>query len=352
MSMLARQIMQLCLMHLRVWWRTPRQMLTSVMLSCAFLLVGTQLLHVRVSGRVAIGLCAGDQPLLSAIETELTGLGITTVQCDSYVQATSDMQAGRLVAVISLMPRTLRLTLAGANPMLDREIHGILLRVAARVCAAQPQGDQIVMETAHQSVEDINTFMTASLIPFLIMTLATVNCGMHWLRDWERGTVHTIRALPLSRTALPLARTLAGGLLVCGILAVALVVCRMVVPWHLPARPAAWALVLLVQIIHALAFFSMLAAVCKRYLLYVDAAMLLILLMMFTSGTIKPVEAMAAWERMLAHCTPAFYAVRSMRAVMSGTTAVLAGDLLALLLCAAGCYTLTYLLFTRARIAR
>jgi hypothetical protein len=41
-----------------------------------------------------------------------------------------------------------------------------------------------------------------------------------------------------------------------------------------------------------------------------------------------------------------------MRAVMSGTTAVLAGDLLALLLCAAACYTLTYLLFTRARIAR
>jgi len=224
--------------------------------------------------------------------------------------------------------------------------------VAARVSESQPGGDQIAIVSSHQSLDEINAFMTASLIPFLIMTLATVNCGMHWLRDWESGMVHTIKVLPLRRVVLPVARTLGGGFLVLVILGVSLAICRCIVPWRLPDRPGVWVCVLLVQVIYALGFFTALAAVCKSYLLYVDAAMLLILLMMFTSGTIKPVEAMAGWEYVLAHATPAFYAVRSLRAVMTDSAPLLLRDLGVLAACAAGCFALAQLLFTRARIGR
>lgn len=352
MNVLLRQIGQLILTHLRVWWRTPRQVVTSVILSCVFLLVGTHLLHVRLSGRVTVGLCAADMPILFAIQNELTTLGITTVRCPNYEQATADLVAGRLVAVISLMPRTLQLTLSGRNPMLDREINGVLLRVAARVSDIEQTGAQIVVVSSHQSLDEINAFMTASLIPFLIMTLATVNCGMHWLRDWEAGTIYTIKVLPLHRAVLPLARTLGGGLLVLVILGVALAACRCIVPWRLPDRPVAWVGVVLVQTVYALGFFTALATICKKYLFYVDAAMLLILLMMFTSGTIKPAEAMAGWEYALAHATPAFYAVRSMRAIMTDSAPLLLRDLVILGACAAGCFAIAYLLFTRARIGR
>ncbi|NLF38415.1 ABC transporter permease [bacterium] len=347
-----RQTGILFLTHLRVWWRTPRQAVISLVLSCAFLLVGTQLLNVHVRSGTRVGLCAGDLPVGRTIENELAVAGVSTVRYADGGEGETALIEGRIVALVGVTPISLALMLPGRNPLIDREVERILLGVATRVTHRMPRAGRIIMLAPRRPPADVTAFMTASLIPFLIMTLATINCGMHWLRDWESGTIHALKALPFHRPALLVARTLGGGVLALVILAAALAVCRAIIPWPLPERLAPWFAVIAVQTLFSLGFFTAIAAFTRKYLLYVDASMLLVVLMMFSSATIKPIEAMAGWERVVAHLTPAFYAVRAMRAAMLGSSPVLAGDMAVLLGCSIVCFAAGHLIFTRSAITR
>jgi hypothetical protein len=67
---------------------------------------------------------------------------------------------------------------------------------------------------------------------------------------------------------------------------------------------------------------------------------------------VKPLEVMAPWERVVAHVTPAFYAVRMMRAAMLGVTPVLVTDILTLLALGSACFALGYVLFVWSGIQR
>ena len=347
-----RQILLLCLTHLRVWWRTPRQALTSLLLSSAYLLVGTQLLNVRVDNHIRIGLHSTGGSVAASMEKELREFGVLPVNYSSYAKGKRDLEQGGIVALVSIRTRRINLVLSGHNPLLDRELDGILLRAAARVSSETPEAPHVVVRTKRHSSKDMTTFMTASLIPFLILSLAMVNCGMHWLRDWESGTLYTFVVTPARRYTLLIARTLTGSLLALFILAVSLALCRQIIPWELPDNMTIWFAVVLLQVFFAIGFFFALAAICREYILYVDVAMLIVILLMFASGAIKPFAAMAQWERIIAWATPTFYAVRSMRAAMLGGAPLLFRDLATLSLWGLACYALGYILFTFSSIKR
>jgi len=97
--------------------------------------------------------------------------------------------------------------------------------------------------------------------------------------------------------------------------------------WPWPPRVGPWLGVIAVQMFAAGGLFFLLAALCRRYRFYVNVCSFMIIALMFVSGAVSPVEIMPDWQRTLAVWSPAFYAVRSMRAVMLGTEPVRAMDL-------------------------
>lgn len=346
-----QQIPALCLTHFRLWWRRPLQWITSILLCSAYLLVGTQLLNVRIGSRVHVGLFSKGSPYILDVEKELKSHNISTVRYQDYSQGTNDLARGDIVAFIAFGHRQLHLALSGRNPLLDRELDGLLLRIATRVTSRVPQAGRIVLDHERHTFKDMTTFMTASLVPFLIMALAMVNCGMHWLRDWEDRTIFSFLVTPASRITLLTARTLSGSVLALLILLISLAVSRLFITWYLPSHTLLWLAIILLQIIFGVGFFFALAAICRRYILYVDVSMLIVILLMFASATIKPIESMAQWECILAWCTPAFYAVRSMRAVMLGAEPLRFLDIFVLACWGIACYTIGYILLVRSRIS-
>jgi len=346
-----RHILALCITHFRLWWRRPLQWITSILLCSAYLLVGTQLLNVQIGSRVHVGLYSKGSPIALDVEKALKSRNITTIRYQDHSKGIEDLEQGKIVALVAFGHRELHLALSGRNPLLDRELDGLLLRIATKVSGRIPQAGRIVLDHKRHTSEDMTTFMTASLIPFLIMALAMVNCGMHWLRDWEERTVFSFLITPAQRITLLAARTITGSMLALLILLISLSVSRMIITWYFPSDILLWLAIILLQIFFAVGFFFALAAICRKYILYVDVSMLLVILMMFASATIKPIESMAQWECILAWCTPAFYAVRSMRAVMLGAEPLRLLDVCVLSCWGTVCYALGYILLLRSRIS-
>lgn len=314
-----RQILQLSLAHMRMWVRSPRQLLISIILGSAFLIIGNQVFVVRLGTQVAVGICAPGAPE-TRIQSSFRKAGVTSIAYDSLAVARSSLADGDITALVTYSaeePPVLHLVLAGRNPIVDREIAALMLRVAGDLSERYSETVRVTMENVRYTPEHMTTFMTASLLPFLILSLAYVNCGMYWLREWERGTVYTFMATPAYRSAMIISRALAGGILSLVVLTCSLVLCRLVVPWRLPSALLPWCIQIGIQMWAACGLFFLIATVCRSSLmLFVDVAGLMIFIFMFVSGTLSPLETMPAWERVIAFMTPMTYAVRAMRAVM------------------------------------
>ena len=226
-----------------------------------------------------------------------------------------------------LSPVRVRVVLGGRNPVLDRELFGELSRIAQRLLQRESPAVRIEVENDFYSAAALTAFITAGMMAFFVFTLCHTHLGSFWVRDWERGNVFTLLASPAPRLALVLGRLLAGGLLVLLCVGLGLWLCRPLVRWPWPPRAAPWIGLILLQMFTGGGFFFALAALCRNYRFYVNISSFLTVVLMFISGAINPVEIMPDYQRMAAHLTPTFYAVRSMRAVMLGHEPLLALDL-------------------------
>lgn len=325
-----RQVACLCLTHLRVWWRRPIEAFVSVCLAIAFLVIANQVFTVWLGRSVAIGFHAADASMKQVLQMELDGIGVTPLCHGSEEQGRAELTAGKtsmLVSVRGMNPICFSVILAGRNPLLDRELSGQLLRIAGRVSRREFPDMDIRLENDRYGAETMTAFMTAGMIAFFILSLTHTNNGTFWVRDWEQGSIFTFLVTPASRWTLVLGRTLAASILVLSILALSMAVCRQVVPWPWPERTGPWAAVILLQTFMGNGLFTAIASMCKRYRFYVNVSSFLVIILMFISGTVSPIEIMPPWQRVLAHMTPTFYAVRSMRAVMLGLEPLLSADL-------------------------
>jgi ABC-type multidrug transport system permease subunit len=350
-----RQILQLSLAHMRMWVRSPRQLFISIILGSAFLIIGNQVFVVRLGPQIAVGIYTPGTPE-KRIQYSFRKIGVTSVAYDSIEAGRSALADGRITALVTYSaeePPVLHLVLAGRNPIVDREIAALMLRVAGDLSDRYSDTVRVTMENVRYTPGHMTTFMTASLLPFLILCLAYINCGMYWLREWERGTAYTFLATPAYRSAMIISRALAGGILSLIVLACSLVICRLVVPWQLPVALLPWCIQIGIQMWAACGMFFLIAVICRSSLmLFVDVASLAIFIFMFVSGTISPLETMPAWERVIAFMTPMTYAVRAMRAVMLGLEPLLLKDCLIVVTWGAFSYALGGVLTSAAVMKR
>jgi len=326
-----RQILQLSLAHIRMWIRSPRQLIISIILSSAFLIIGNQVFVVRLGTQIAIGVVA-PASAEKRIQFSFSETGVSSIAFDSLAAARESLAKGKITSLVYYSDEetpVLNLILAGRNPIVDREVAALMMQIAGTLSDRYSDNVRVTMENVRYTPEHMTTFMTASLIPFLILSLAYVNCGMYWLREWERRTVYTFMATPAYRSAMIIARALAGGILSTIVLVCSLVLCRLVVPWQMPAELLPWAIQIVLQMWAACGLFFLIASICRSSLmLFVDVAGLVIFIFMFVSGTLSPLETMPAWERVIAFMTPMTYAVRAMRSVMLGLDPLLLKDCL------------------------
>jgi ABC-type multidrug transport system permease subunit len=310
---------------------------------------------VRLGSQVAVGVFAPGAPE-KRIQYSFRKIGITSIAYDSITagrSALADRLVTALVTYSAEDPPVLHLVLAGRNPIVDREIAALMLRVAGDLSERYRDTVRVTMENVRYTPEHMTAFMTASLLPFLILSLAYVNCGMYWLREWERGTVYTFMATPAHYSAMIISRTVAGGILSLVVLFCSLVLCRLVVPWQLPAALLPWCIQIGIQMWTACGLFFLVATICRSsLLLFVDTAGLMIFIFMFVSGTLSPLETMPAWERVIAFMTPMTYAVRAMRAVMIELEPLLLKDCIIVVVWGAFSYALGGLLISAAVMKR
>lgn len=325
-----RIIFAFALASLRQWWRRPIESLISVMLAILFLLIANQAFTVWLGNQVRVGLHARDPAREQPLLLELERLNVRVIRYDNEETPAQHVRAGQLSAFLSvngLDPVRIRVTLGGRNPILDRELFGELSRIAQRLIQRETPALRIEVENDLYSAAALTAFITAGMVAFFVFTLCHTHVGSFWVRDWERGTIHTLLATPSPRLNFLAGRLLAGGLLILLCLILGLALCRPLVNWPWPPRFAPWAGLILLQLFMGCGFFFALAALCRNYRFYINICSFLTVVLMFISGAINPVEIMPDYQRLLAHLTPTFYAVRSMRAVMLGREPLLALDL-------------------------
>ena len=337
--------LDLALAQLRIWRRRPFEAFVCFGLSMAFLVIANQVYTIWLGPHVQIGLVAGREALRSTAVVELENLGAKVRSFPASMPGRAALESGEIVALVEIeetAARTIRLYFSGRNLVLDRELSGRLLRALGRAMESETSDLPFTIQPPEQSPVAITTFMTASLLSFLIFTLAHTNAGTFWVRDWEQQHLNAYLSTPAHPLALVMGRILSGMILTLGFTAAAILVCRPLVYWNLPNRLGTWFLVALVEAFLANGIFFAIAAACRRYRFYVNVSSFAVILLMFISGAVTPVEVMAPWERTLAHLTPAFYAVRSMRAVMLGLEPLRGLDIVAMLAWGFACCAIGY----------
>jgi ABC-2 type transport system permease protein len=335
--------------------RHPRHAVVSVVMAVIFLVIVNHLFVIWLGAHMRMGVCVASDTLANSVANELREVGLTPYRYATPAAAAADLRSGRLVGYVHVhgsAPRHADLYFAGRNPMLDRELAHVLLRAAVRVSEEDAESLQISMRNDRYSPAYMQLFMAASMLPFCLFTISAVSTGLQWVHDWESGRLFTTLVTPVSRSVFVAGRTVAGLLISVTTLAVSLVTCRLFVTWPWPANPLPWAGVIFVQAFCIAGFFFALAALCRRNEMYQDVATFLLFVLMFLSGAVVPVETMPGWERAIAHMSPAFYAVRSMRAAMLSDMPLVIRDLLVLTAWGLVFFALGHALLQKARIAR
>lgn len=166
----------------------------------------------------------------------------------------------------------------------------------------------------------------AFLLPATLVNIAlttAMGAGYGLLSDTYTGFVGRLRAMPVSRSSLVLARTLsdavrlAGQLVLVVGIAVALLGFRPGSGWGLCA-----ALALTVFVGWALCWLFLAIAVWRPRLESMQAVTFIVMFpLMFTSSAYMPIETMPAWLRVLARVNPVTYSVDATRALMLGAPA-------------------------------
>lgn len=355
MKRIVDQMILLGLTDVRIWLRTPKHIILSFMFAAMFLIVGTRMLTVKFGPHVSVGIVTTEESSARQAAHEFERVNARVLRYDTLDQARQDLDADRISGVITMTSNdfhSVHMTFAGRDPSLDREVSVLLLRAAARVAAGPVADRTLTLDNNSYTFDRMTTHVVASLLPFLILALASVNCGLFWLQAWERGTLFRYLLAPVPRGVWIGCRMLSSiGFTFVTVMA-AVLACRPFVTWQLPSNWPVWLGVVAVQVFFATGLFFVLAAWCRQHVVYGDVSVLLVFLLMFMSGALAPILMMSHTERMIAACTPTFYAIRAMRAVLGGAEPVKALDIIVPGIWGTACFLVGYLRVVHSHVEK
>ncbi len=211
-----RQIAAIFVMHAKVWLRTPRHAIISVALSVIFLLISDHFFVVWMGKHMAVGINTTNKRIARSTAKEFYKAGLTSIRYNKIETAKEDLKKGRIVALISVYTNkkhNVELIFSGMNPLLDREIAGVMLQVSQKVFDSASNGIKVRLKNNRYSSKNMSIFMAAGTLPFLILMLSSINCGLPWKMDWEEGILQRYLTTPIKRSVLIFGR-LSGGIFI------------------------------------------------------------------------------------------------------------------------------------------
>jgi ABC-2 type transport system permease protein len=326
--------------------RAPRELIVATALSAVFLVVANHMMVIWLDSELYVGVYSGDTRAVRTLARHFRDVGLTTVHYRDGVEAQGALDRGALLAYVTITgyaPQRVEVVFAGENPLLDRELAALMLNAASGLSHHTPQDTVMDIRGGRYSASDISLFMVAGLLPFLILLLAGAFCGMRWVIDAERGTLYTFLVTPAPRQVLLVARTAAVGLVALLVLMLSMSVCRPLLTWPLPAAWLPWLGVICLEILACCGIHFAIASFAPTTIVFNAVAYVLGFILLFVSGVLVPVETMPVWERLVARCTPMFYAARAMRDAMIDGRALRPTDLLAMAAWGSACFVVGYL---------
>lgn len=329
MSQQLREWAALVRAQIIAWCVTPHHAVLSIAVAIAYLAVMNQSFVVTLTSRVAVGVHTKDVDVGQRIRDDLTSRGLAVIAYDTVEAAAQALSNGLLAAAVDVTTNTdtVAVMFAGRNPLMDRELAQVLFEMTARV--AEQTGARYRLRLSGNSYHPNRTraFVTANLVPFLLLSLIIVNCGIVQVLAIEDKTLFTQVLTPVPRGTLLAARLCSGMIVSLAVFLVAYGVCLPLVGLPVPARPLAWLGVCVLQLAVNGAVYLYLALLIRRYIPFAQVGLVSVTLLIFAGGGVTPFEVMPDWERILASCTPALYMIRTMRAVMLGSDVVRVNDL-------------------------
>ena len=355
MRQLADQVVQLWLTDARIWLRTPKHIALSFVFAAMFLVVGTRMLTVQFGPHVTVGIVTKNEGKARQALIEFDRVHAGVLRYDTAEDARRDLDADRICGMITMTSddfHSVHMTFSNRDPSLDREVAVLLLRAAARVAPGPVEGRSLSLDHNSYTFERMTTHVVASLLPFLILALASVNCGLFWLQGWEAGTVFRYLLAPVPRALWLATRMMSNIVLTFLAVIVAVAACRPFVAWQFPDHWLVWLGVVAVQVFFAAGFFFVLAAWVRHHVLYGDLSVLLVFLLMFMSGALSPALMLSDTEHAIAACTPTFYAIRAMRAVLGGIEPVRMVDMVVPAVWGVACFVIGCVNVVRSQVER
>ncbi|MCX7005638.1 MAG: hypothetical protein NTV22_20570, partial [bacterium] len=182
MRQLADLMGLLFLAELRTWLRTPKHILLS--LTC------TRMLTITFGPHVCLGVVTTSTNMARRVARQFERVNAGIVRYDTLAHARRDLASDRIVGIITISNdavQSVHMTFSGRDPMLDREVAVLLMRTAARVTDGPVAGRLLTQDHNSYTPERMTLHVVASLLPFLILAVASVNCGLLWLSAMESG---------------------------------------------------------------------------------------------------------------------------------------------------------------------
>ncbi len=354
LPMFLRQTLALTWAQMRAWCATPHHALLSITLAVSYLVIINQSFVVQLTKRVVMGVYTKDIDVGQRLRDELTGKGMAVVAYATVAEGRHALSNGVLASFIEVYTTNAEravVAFGGRNPLMDREISSVLFGMTSRIADQADPLRQLVVEDNSYTPDRMRAFITASLAPFLLLSLVVINCGNVQVLAVEDKTLFAFLLTPASRWTLILARLLSGSVLSWLVFLIAYAICAPLIGLPAPARPVLWCAVTVLQLLSSGAFYFFMALVIRRYIPFSHFGLISVTLLTFAGGAITPMEVMPHWERVLACMTPALYAIRSMRAALLGFVPVQANDLVMLTLWGTVSAMLAYLRLCRTTLS-
>ena len=162
------------------WCVTPHHAVLSIAVAIAYLAVMNQSFVVTLTSRVVVGVHTKDVDIGQRVREDLMGKGLSVVAYATPGNGLHALSNGALAAFVEIVTNadSATVSFAGRNPLMDRELANVLFGMTARV--AEQSGSRYRLHISGNSYtpDATRAFVTANLVPFLLLSLIIVNCGI------------------------------------------------------------------------------------------------------------------------------------------------------------------------------
>lgn len=315
------QVIAIMRKDLRQWIRRPAYLIASLIMAILIVaVVGDTLSGAR---HIPFGLY--DPGNVSDLKKKLSpSERFEVIEYTDLELARHDLVNGKIVAFARVdedpLEDTIEIVTEGHNPFVDDQISMGLLR---GLTGPGNQNIETAIKTSSLSnfQYELRDFITPGLAAYLCYVLASMNLGFSWIYEWMEKTYRQIILAPHGLRSAIIAKTMTVTLQASAVLWLALTLTAPFAHFTLGTNPLGLICFTLLSVFCFASIGLSFACWLRTIRVYTMTVSILGVALMFISGIIVPLEAMPAWQQIIARGMPLYYAADAFKGVFLDTPA-------------------------------